>query len=55
MLYVDFKTYLPECLMAKVDVATMAASLEGRSPALTNEQPENFFQAANGPMAMSSS
>ena len=37
MLYVDFKTYLPECLMAKVDVATMACSLEGRSPLLDHE------------------
>jgi asparagine synthase (glutamine-hydrolysing) len=37
MLYVDFKTYLPECLMAKVDIATMAASLEGRSPLLDHE------------------
>jgi len=37
MLYVDFKTYLPECLMAKVDIATMATSLEGRSPLLDHE------------------
>ncbi len=37
LLYVDFKTYLPECLMAKVDIATMAASLEGRSPLLDHE------------------
>ncbi|OGS37950.1 MAG: asparagine synthase (glutamine-hydrolyzing) [Elusimicrobia bacterium RIFOXYD12_FULL_66_9] len=37
MLYVDFKTYLPECLMAKVDIATMACSLEGRSPLLDHE------------------
>jgi asparagine synthase (glutamine-hydrolysing) len=37
LLYVDFKTYLPECLMAKVDVATMACSLEGRSPLLDHE------------------
>ncbi|MEK7670728.1 MAG: asparagine synthase-related protein, partial [Bacteroidota bacterium] len=34
MLYADFKTYLPECLMAKIDIATMANSLEGRSPLL---------------------
>ncbi len=37
MLYVDFKTYLPECLMTKVDIATMACSLEGRSPLLDHE------------------
>jgi asparagine synthase (glutamine-hydrolysing) len=37
MLYVDFKTYMPECLMTKVDIATMAASLEGRSPLLDHE------------------
>jgi asparagine synthase (glutamine-hydrolysing) len=37
LLYVDFKTYLPECLMAKIDIATMAASLEGRSPLLDHE------------------
>ena len=37
MLYVDFKTYLPECLMAKVDIASMANSLEGRSPMLDHE------------------
>lgn len=37
LLYVDFKTYLPECLMAKVDIATMACSLEGRSPLLDHE------------------
>jgi asparagine synthase (glutamine-hydrolysing) len=37
LLYVDFKTYLPECLMAKIDIATMANSLEGRSPFLDHE------------------
>ncbi len=37
LLYVDYKTYLPECLMAKVDIATMACSLEGRSPLLDHE------------------
>ena len=37
LLYVDFKTYLPECLMAKVDIASMACSLEGRSPLLDHE------------------
>ena len=43
MLYVDFKTYLPECLMTKVDIATMAASLEGRSPLLDHEFVELVF------------
>jgi asparagine synthase (glutamine-hydrolysing) len=37
LLYVDMVTYLPECLMAKVDIATMANSLEGRSPFLDHE------------------
>jgi asparagine synthase (glutamine-hydrolysing) len=37
MLAVDFKTYLPECLMTKVDIASMACSLEGRSPLLDHE------------------
>jgi asparagine synthase (glutamine-hydrolysing) len=44
MLYVDFKTYLPECLMAKIDVATMAASLEGRSPLLDHEFVELVYR-----------
>ena len=43
MLYVDFKTYLPECLMSKIDIATMAASLEGRSPLLDHEFVELVF------------
>ncbi|MEK7388663.1 MAG: asparagine synthase (glutamine-hydrolyzing) [Elusimicrobiota bacterium] len=44
MLYVDFKTYLPECLMAKVDIATMACSLEGRSPLLDHIFVETAFR-----------
>ncbi len=44
MLCVDFKTYLPECLMAKVDVATMACSLEGRSPLLDHVFVETAFR-----------
>ncbi|MDE2237260.1 MAG: asparagine synthetase B, partial [Elusimicrobia bacterium] len=43
MLCVDFKTYLPECLMTKVDIATMACSLEGRSPLLDHEFVELVF------------
>lgn len=37
MLYVDTHTYLPEELLVKVDRATMAHSLEGRSPLLDHE------------------
>jgi asparagine synthase (glutamine-hydrolysing) len=34
MMYVDIKKYIPEDLMVKVDIASMANSLEGRSPYL---------------------
>ena len=34
ILYSDVTTYLPDCLLVKVDIATMANSLEGRSPFL---------------------
>jgi asparagine synthase (glutamine-hydrolysing) len=43
LLYVDFKSYLPECLMAKMDIATMANSLEGRSPFLDHDLVEYVF------------
>jgi asparagine synthase (glutamine-hydrolysing) len=33
-LYGDFSTYLPDQLLAKMDVSTMACSVEGRSPLL---------------------
>lgn len=36
-LYTDIKTYLPDDLLVKVDVATMANSLEGRSPLLDHK------------------
>jgi len=44
LLYVDFKTYLPECLMTKVDIAAMANSLEGRSPFLDHEFVELVYR-----------
>ncbi|MFH1620168.1 MAG: asparagine synthase (glutamine-hydrolyzing) [bacterium] len=37
LLYADFRSYLPECLMVKMDIATMANSMEGRSPFLDHE------------------
>lgn len=36
-LYADFVNYLPEDLLAKVDIATMTVALEGRSPFLDHE------------------
>jgi asparagine synthase (glutamine-hydrolysing) len=44
LLFVDFKTYLPECLMTKVDIASMACSLEGRSPLLDHVFVETAFR-----------
>ncbi|MCM8805135.1 MAG: asparagine synthase (glutamine-hydrolyzing) [Candidatus Omnitrophica bacterium] len=37
MLATDFQLYLPDVLMVKMDIATMANSLEARSPFLDNE------------------
>ena len=36
-LYADFTTYLPDDLMVKVDIDSMAVALEGRSPFLDHE------------------
>ena len=44
LLYVDFHSYLPECLMAKMDIASMANSLEARSPFLDHHVMELAFQ-----------
>jgi asparagine synthase (glutamine-hydrolysing) len=37
VLGLDFKTYLPDQLLTKMDVSTMAHSVEGRSPLLSKE------------------
>lgn len=40
LLYADIQSYLPDDLLAKVDIATMAVSLEGRSPLLDHHMLE---------------
>jgi asparagine synthase (glutamine-hydrolysing) len=43
LLYLNFKTYLPDDLLVKMDRMTMANSLEGRSPFLDRELIEYAF------------
>lgn len=43
MSYVDLHSYLPECLMTKMDIASMANSLETRSPFLDHKVLEFAF------------
>jgi asparagine synthase (glutamine-hydrolysing) len=43
MRYADVRTYLADCLMPKVDVATMAHGLEARAPLLDQEVLEFAF------------
>jgi len=47
-MYGDFASYLPECLLAKVDIATMSVGLEGRSPFLDHEFLELTAKIPNG-------
>lgn len=37
LMYTDLRSYLPECLMTKMDIASMANSLETRSPLLDHK------------------
>jgi asparagine synthase (glutamine-hydrolysing) len=43
LVYADMNTYLPECLMTKMDIASMANSLEARSPLLDHKVLEFGF------------
>lgn len=44
MIYADFHSWLPDCLMAKMDIASMANSLEARSPLLDHKLVEFAWQ-----------
>lgn len=46
--YVDLNSYLPECLMTKMDIASMANSLEARSPFLDHKVIEFAFSLPGG-------
>lgn len=43
LMYTDLHSYLPECLMTKMDIASMANSLETRSPFLDHKVLEFAF------------
>ena len=43
LMYTDLRSYLPECLMTKMDIASMANSLETRSPLLDHKVVEFAF------------
>ncbi len=43
LMYTDLRSYLPECLMTKMDIASMANSLEARSPFLDHKVMEFAF------------
>ncbi len=44
--YVDLNSYLPQCLMTKMDIASMANSLECRSPFLDHKLAEFVYPLA---------
>ncbi|MDQ7773481.1 MAG: asparagine synthase (glutamine-hydrolyzing) [Elusimicrobiales bacterium] len=48
LLYADYHSYLPECLMTKMDIASMANSLEARSPFLDHKVVELAFRLSGG-------
>ncbi|OGR45160.1 MAG: asparagine synthase (glutamine-hydrolyzing) [Elusimicrobia bacterium GWA2_61_42] len=43
LMYTDLHSYLPDCLMTKMDIAAMANSLEARSPFLDHKVMEFAF------------
>lgn len=44
LIYADMRSYLPECLMTKMDIASMSNSLEARSPFLDHKVLEFAFR-----------